>query len=170
MRSRRLFLWCILVSSVLSPVAADSTSPNDSVQHDFDRFVDFIADGMWMNGRVTTISATPDASDEMLIAAAATRLNKNPGPLTQWHILLKKHMGTADFQAVINKRPSPSFSAADPSSGYLIAIIDSDQGHKIIAIGEREGEFSSGTRWARMYNCDAIFNSPQAGGTPLIRN
>jgi len=49
----------------------------------------------------------------------------------------------------------------------LVALIDSDQGHKIMAINE--GQYPGGAHWARMYNCDAVFSSPQDGGTPLIR-
>jgi hypothetical protein len=145
--------------------------PPDPVQVEFDRFVDLIADGMWPNGRVTAISAKPDASDEMLIAAAVHQLNQNPGPIKEWHILKKQHVGPAEFEAHLRKKfPDqfpPGISPGVDHSKYLITIIDSDQGQKIIGIAEYHGD--NGNHWARMYNCDAVFSSPQEGGTPLIR-
>jgi hypothetical protein len=172
MRSIRLSFWLVLLATLLVFARADATPPPDPVQNEFDRFVDLIADGMWVNGRITTVSAQPDASDDVLILEAAYQLNARPGPLKKLHILKKEHVDAAAFNATyVKKHPErypsglggPDFS----SPTYLIAVIESDQGHKIIAINEIHSD--SGTHWARMYNCDAVFSSPQAGGTPLIR-
>jgi hypothetical protein len=108
----------------------------------------------------------------MLIAAAVQQLNKNPAPLKEWHILKKEYVGPAEFEAHLRKK-NPDELLGVNSRTYLVAVIDSDQGRKIIAIA---GVLSvdgihddNGAHWARMYNCDAVFSSPQEGGTPLIR-
>jgi hypothetical protein len=141
--------------------------PTDTVQNEFDRFVDVIADGMWVNGRVTDVSSTPGASDKMLIGSAVQQLNKNPGPIKEWHILKKEHVGPREFEAHLHKKFSLGIPLGPDDRSYLIAIIDSDQGRKIVAIAGIHDD--SGAHWARMYNCDAVFTSPQEGGTSLIR-
>lgn len=128
--------------------------------------MDIIADGMWVNGTVSTVSAKPDASDEILIASALDQLNKHPGPVKTWHLLKSAHVGAADFEAHLN-RMHANWGFGANQGKYLIAVVDSDQGRKIIAISEDKS--FEGQRWARMYNCDPVFTSPQDGGTPLIR-
>jgi hypothetical protein len=175
MLSFRLSLACVLAASMLSLTAAAPPPTPDPVQVEFDRFVNLIAGTMmWANGRVTSIAAKTNASDELLIAAAVQQLNQKLGPIKEWHILKKEHVGPAEFSARFRKiHPElypPGVSGPeirDTYPSYLIALIDSDQGHKIIAINDYQ--HPGGSHWARMYNCDAIFSSPQSGGTPLIR-
>jgi hypothetical protein len=124
-----------LLTACSSPTTADSGQP------EMDRFVKLISsDGKWGSGRVTTVTTNPDASDEELIAAAAEQLNQNPAPLKEWRVLKKEQISHGPFK-------------------YLLAVIDSDQGHKIVVIAENL--YFHGNRWARMYNCDAVFSSPQ---------
>jgi hypothetical protein len=162
----RAFLVCIFSVAALVFVWAEVAPPSAPVQKEFDRFVEIISEGMRANGRVSTVTAKPDASDETLIDAAAQQLNAHPAPLKNWHILKKEHMGPEDFEAVLQKKYPDRFFGTRETGRYLIAVIDSDQGQKIIWMGE--GQVNGG-HWARMYNCDATFTSPQDGGTPLIR-
>jgi hypothetical protein len=155
-------LW--LAVTVLSFAAPPA--PSDPAQADFDRFMDLIADSMYGTGRTSTISVKQDASDQDLVASAVDQLNKRPAPVKTWHLLKSAHVGASDFEAHIS-HTNPSWGFRANQRRYLIAVIDSDQGRKIMAIGE--GTSSQTQRWARMYNCDATFTSPQDGGTPLIR-
>jgi len=151
--------------------AADSPPPIDLVQNEFDRFVDLISAMMYGSGRVSNIVTKPNASDEVLIAAAAQQLNQKPAPLKEWRILRKQHVGQTEFHAhLLKKYPElfhPGIPAGEDDRKFLVAIIDSDQGRKVMVINETYGNTS--IHWARMYNCDANFSSTQSGGTPLDR-
>jgi len=169
MHSCRLSPWCVLVASLLllAACARPPPKPPDPAQKELDRFVDLIANGMWSNGADRGISAKPNAPDEELIATTAEQLNNNPAPLKEWHLLKKEHVGPADFNAHWRKKHPELYPAGigGPSfdgPSYLVAVIDSDQGHKIVVIDEYQ--FPSGGHWARMYNCDAVFSSPMNGG------
>jgi len=152
-------------------IAADSPPPTDPVQDEFDRALDLISAMMYGGGAVSNIVTKPNASDEMLIAAAAQQLNQKPAPLKEWRILKKQHVGQTEFHAhLLKKYPElfhPGIPAGIDDRKFLLAIIDSDQGRKIIVIDETRGK--PGIPWARMYNCDANFSSTQYGGTPLDR-
>lgn len=171
MQLRWLSFWCLLAATMLLLKAATLPPPTDTVQKEFDRCLDLISPMMYGNGRDTNIITKPYASDEILIIAAAQQLNQIPAPLKTWHILKKQRVGQNEFRAHLLKQHPELFqsgiSAGEDDRKFLVAIIDSDHGHKVIIIDQSKGP--PGMPWARMYNCDANFSSTQSGGTPLDR-
>jgi hypothetical protein len=180
MALRRFTLFAGLIALMFLFVAADSP-PDSSVQADFDRFMIFLSNPMFEGGREITITTKLGASDEELITAAVVQLNNVPAALREWHVLKKEHLTHADFKAFLQKKYPDQFKAVHLSSGdwafpeitsqsnkFLVAVIDSDQGRKIIAVDE-DPRVTSPVLRASMHNCDAAFSSPMDGGTPLIR-